>query len=140
MKLVERILVATGSDAVSQAVVETAIYAARQFDSKLDFIHVTSSDDSGKASAEGKEAGQIRPEAGLPEMSERLDEIAQKAVAEGVKSAETVVVEGDPFERISSLAESQDANVIIAGAGEQTADGQVFLGKTAARLRRCVAR
>ena len=128
MRLLERILVATDFGVVSEAAVEMAIYVAKRFDSKLDFIHVTSPSRRSKSSAEGKATAEKQADADLPKMSARLDELAQKAVEEGVKSAEAVVVEGDAFERISSYAESEDVNVIIVGAGEESQVARYFWG------------
>lgn len=136
MRLLEKILVATDFDAASEAAVEMAIYVARQFDSKLDFIHVTSASRLNEAPTEVNATSETQAAQAHRPKSARLGELAQKAVKEGVRSAETVLVEGDPFERISSYAESEDVNAIIVGAGEVSASGQVFLGTTSARLRR----
>ena len=128
MRLLERILVATNFGVVSEAAAEMAIYVAKEFDSKLDIIHVAAPSRRSESSTEVKATEEKEADADLPKISARLDELAQKAVERGVKNAETVLVEGDIFERISSYAESEDVNVIIVGAGEESSSGQVFLG------------
>ncbi|MAT72509.1 MAG: hypothetical protein CMJ58_23655 [Planctomycetaceae bacterium] len=139
MKLLDRILVATDFGVVSDAAVEMAVYVARQFDSQLDFVHVTSPGRSQESPGEWGESSEKQANEDLPQLSARLEELAQKAMGAGVRSVETVLAEGDPFERIGAYAESRDVNVIFVGAGEVSPSGQVFLGNTAARLRRWAA-
>jgi nucleotide-binding universal stress UspA family protein len=49
---------------------------------------------------------------------------------------ETVLLEGGEFDQIDLYAREQRVNLIVVGAGEPTDTGKVFLGTTAARLRR----
>jgi len=95
---------------------------ARRFDSTVDLLHVKSPEASG---AESEDA-----------LSERLDQLAQQMVEEGVRSVRSVVVAGEEFDQIERYARHRDVNVIMVGAGEAGSSGQVFLGTTAARLRR----
>jgi nucleotide-binding universal stress UspA family protein len=116
-----------------------AIYVAKQFDSKLDFVHVTSPDLPDDPSAGGAGHGGPPAFASRRKLSGRLDELAQQAVSEGVRSAEAILlglIDGDAFERINAYAESHEMNLIMAGAGQESTTGQVFLGTTASRLRR----
>jgi nucleotide-binding universal stress UspA family protein len=133
----EKILVATDFGSASAAAVPVATYVAKQFDSKVDFIHVQSLEGSDDVAGWDGEALAPTAMAGGPEVSDRLDALAQQAVKEGVRSAEAVLVEEqDAFEPIRAYAENEDVNVIIVGAGQESPSGHVFLGTTAARLRR----
>jgi len=126
VKLLERILVATDFSRAAEDTVRMASYVARQFESTVELLHV-------KAPAEDWDERPSEPDGSL---TEHLDRLAQRMVEEGVQGVESVLVEGDAFTEIDQYAKSRDVNVIMVGAGEMMADGQVFLGTTAARLRR----
>jgi len=135
MRLLEKILVATDFGAASAAAVRMAVYVASRFDSKVDFMHVQSPYEANEDPAQAEQGADASAASGLG-VADRLDALAQQAVSQGVRSAEAVVAAGDEFERIKSYAEQQEVNVIIVGAGQESSSGQVFLGTTAARLRR----
>lgn len=126
MKLLERILVATDFSRASEDAVRMASYLARHFESTVDLFHV-------KAPAEDWEEPPSKPDENLPE---HLDHIAKRMVEEGVQGVESVLAEGEEFEEIDQYAKDRNVNLIMVGAGEMVESGQVFLGTTAARLRR----
>jgi nucleotide-binding universal stress UspA family protein len=126
MKLLKRILVATDFGHAADDAVRTASYVARSFDSTVDLLHVRSPGPKPADSiAEPHE-----------KLSEQLDACARRMASEGVRSVEVLLVEGDAFGQIERYAEQRGANVIMVGAGQRGPGGRVFLGTTAARLRR----
>ena len=125
VKLLERILVATDFSHAANDAVRMAGHVARSFGSAVDLLHVRSSG-SMPAGASAEDG----------EFSEQLEACARQMIDEGVRSVEAVMTEGDTFGQIEGYAEQHNANVIMIGAGEPAPDGRVFLGATAARLRR----
>lgn len=131
MKLLERILVATDFGPAAEDAVRMAAYAARHFESKVDLLHVQS---TRKGAEVGSSSDLDQP------TSDRLDAIAQQMVAQGVRHVESVLLDGAEFDEIDRYAEQQRVNVIVIGAGEMSGSQQVFLGTTAARLRRLASK
>jgi len=126
MKLLNEILVATDFGSSAENAVETAVYAAKQFDSRLHLLHVKPrSVEAGGAPRDIEQA-----------ILNRLNETAQKLEGEGVRRVEPVLESGLEFVQIDRYARRHDVNAIIIGAGEPGGAGQVYLGTTAARLRR----
>jgi nucleotide-binding universal stress UspA family protein len=127
MKLLEKILVGTDFHPASESAVRVAGYVAEHFESKVYLLHAKS---TGSASAAE----------GAPDIdqviSHRLDEMAEQLHQHGARTVESVLVEGFEFEQMDWFATQQDVNVIIVGAGEIGPDGHVYLGTTAAQLRR----
>ena len=126
MKLLDRILVATDFGLAAEDAVRMASWSACRFESKVDLLHVRPSESTAGASSELDQA-----------VSARLDAIAEHMVEQGVRQVESVVLDGTEFDVIVRYAEQQSVNVIVVGAGEKTPGSpHVFLGTTAARLRR----
>ena len=126
MKLLDRILVATDFGPAAEDAVRMASWSACRFESKVDLLHVRPSESTAGASSELDQA-----------VSARLDAIAEHMVEQGVRQVESVVLDGTEFDVIVRYAEQQSVNVIVVGAGEKTPGSpHVFLGTTAARLRR----
>jgi len=128
MKLLSEILVATDFTRAAESAVETAAYVAKLFESPLHLLHAESKKADSPVTDDSQDIKQV--------ISNRLDEIARKLEQEGVPSVKPVVLSGLAFAQIDRYAREQDVNVIIVGAGETGSSGQVYLGTTAARLRR----
>jgi universal stress protein E len=128
MKLLSEILVATDFSSAAESAVETAAYVAKLFGSPLHLLHVRSK----KADSPEADPSQDIEQA----ISSQLEEMARKLEQEGVPGVKPIALSGLAFAQIDRYAREQDVNVIIVGAGETGSSGQVYLGTTAARLRR----
>lgn len=127
MKLLENILVPTDFGPAAGDAVKTAIFVAKQFNSKICLLHAMPAtvdfDAHVRAMFEEK-------------IGDRLQEIADQIRAEGIHDVETVVDHGVPFYQIDLHATQRDVNVIIVGAGKSAHGGLFRLGTTTARIRR----
>ncbi len=127
MKLIKTVLVATDFGTAAGEAVKTASFVAKQFDSHVILLHVMPDD------LEASEAERSSLEA---ELSSRLQEMARTIRAEGVKTVETILCSGDESTMIDRESQQREVNVVIIGAGRPGSDGRLYLGTTAAELRR----
>ncbi len=124
MKLLERILVATGFGQSQADTVRTAVTVARAFGSEILLVHVISEirDSPLDLSAQKTAA------------DERLQDLRAEITGGGVRVADPIVAVGAPFNEIIELADAHDVNVIIVGSGEQDGESPFRLGLTAEKL------
>jgi len=127
MKILDKILVATDFSSPADDAVKMATFVARRFDSEIILLHVI----EGQMDLSPDLVSMIRKEA-----SDRLQEIAGRVRADGIKNVRTLVDEGVPFEQIDRCANEHNVNITVMGAGRLDAERWCGLGTEAARVRR----
>ncbi|WP_372774770.1 universal stress protein [Mangrovibacterium sp.] len=124
MKLLERILLATNFDQSSESLLENGITLSKTFNSQIILVHVL---------PENVENEKVRLL--LEEGAEKhLADMGKKMAEEGVKIGKTHLLFGNPYDRITLLADELNANVILIGSGEISKNDVSQLGTTANKI------
>ena len=127
MKLLEKILVATGFGSGAHDALQVAGFVAKHFHSEIILLHVV----PGRSHRYSHAVGMIRTD-----VEQELHDTANRIREEGIQVVETVVDFGVPFDQITRHANQRDVNVIIMGARETAGGGPCGLGTTTAEVRR----
>ena len=124
MKILEKILFATDFTHSDNSVFESVKRIASTFESQITVVHVLP-----------KDIGDEKASKLLTEIaSKKLDELNNSLKEAGVKTDDWVLEYGNHLDRIISVSERIDANLILIGAGEKRKDDAFKLGTTAARI------
>ena len=124
MKILEKILFATDFTHSDNSVFESVKRIAITFESQITVVHVLP-----------KDIGDEKASKLLTEIaSKKLDELNNSLKEAGVKTDDWVLEYGNHLDRIISISEKIDANLILIGAGEKRKDDAFKLGTTAARI------
>lgn len=129
MRLIQTVLVATDFRAGIDDVLATASALGRAFRSEVLLLNVL------PPAPEGLSDAAMIMQLARERSRERLDELASKLRAEGVRVGETIVEEGSDFECIIRQANERDANVVVVARSAGGEDPSA-LGLTAERVLR----
>lgn len=123
MKLLQKILVALDFEPASVKVLEAAMELGNKFLSEITLLHVI--------------PGDLPQEAEkfiTRQVTARISDLTQRVHTEGVKSFSFRIEKGIPFERIIEVAEKEECNLVVAGAGNPHGVNQFKLGTTVEKL------
>ncbi len=124
MKILKKILLATDFSKSSEQMVENAIDVAKIFEAKLVPIHVLPHDiQNDKVKTMVKTAAESQ-----------LEMIKEKIEKADVESAKPILRFGNHYDKIIQVANKEDVNLIIIGAGEKLKKDIFKLGTTAEKL------
>ncbi|MFH1438875.1 MAG: universal stress protein [Pseudomonadota bacterium] len=124
MKIIEKILFATDFSKAADSALESAVVAAKAFESELVVLAVIP---EVKGSPIAADMVRIQVE-------QKLKELSEKITASGVKTGDPIAVFGTPFDQILKHADSLDVNIVMLGSGEKTEEDRFQLGITAEQL------
>jgi len=117
------LLVATDFSTRSDRALRRAVLLAKDIDARMRLVHVVDNDQPLRiVKAERLAASEI------------LDEQARSIVSRDGLDCEALIVEGDPFEGITSAADDFRADLVIIGPHRRQALKDVFVGTTAERV------
>lgn len=123
MKLLQKILVAVDFEPASEKAVEAALELGNRFLSEIILLHVIPGDFP--EDAEKYLNGQVR---------DRFSALTNRVRTDGVKTVRLRIEKGIPFERIIEVAEKEECNLVVAGAGNHHGPNQFKLGTTVEKL------
>ncbi len=124
MKIIEKILFATDFSKAADSALESAVAAAKIFESELVVLAVIPEVKGSPIAVD-----MVRSQVEL-----KLKELSEKITASGVKTADPIAVFGTPFDQILKHADSLDVNIVILGSGEKAEEDRFQLGITAEQL------
>jgi len=126
MKLLEKLLLPTDFSEASQDAMETAIYVAKRFKSRITLLHVIPDLKTPMLAMDMVKTNVVN----------ELNKIEKRLASDGIKVEKKVVVQGVPSVDIISEADRIETNVIILGSGGKEVDEEPVPGLTAERVMR----
>ena len=124
MKMLEKILVATDFDRSADDALNTVQALASAFNSQVILIHVIPKIPDSPVNLRTLKA----------DSRKRLRELKSRLNGQGVRTGNSVVAVGSPFDQIIQVSELLDVNVIVAGSGDSVDGGRGSLAFTSERL------
>lgn len=124
MKLLKRILVATDFSNTCDNVVDNAIEMAKIFDSEIGLVYVLPDDIKSNKTKELLETFAVN----------QLNTLNDKINKKGVQTSTPIMESGDFSQKIVTVAEKTNANIILIGAGEKIHNDSFKLGSNAEKI------
>jgi nucleotide-binding universal stress UspA family protein len=121
MKSLERILFATDFGQASHNAMDMAVYLGRIYNSEIILVHVIPEIENSPVSHDSvREA-----------IEGHVEKTAEEFHRQGIEKVQSVVTAGSAFDQIITLADDENANVILMGSGEKAGEERFPLGITA---------
>jgi nucleotide-binding universal stress UspA family protein len=136
--MIKKILVPTDGSKHARRAIEYACDLALKYDAKVYLLHVIQKIDIPAGISEYLEAEGVEesPEnVYLAKIGDKVVEVAEKDVKmKGVKDSQSVVLQGDPAERIVEFARGNGIDMIIVGSRGLGSVEQLFLGSVSHKV------
>lgn len=124
MELLKTILLPLDFGVSMENTVSTAMEIGKVFQSNITLIHVLPND------IESDKVKNLLHEAA----NKKLAEVRAKIEHEGLQTGAPIIEYGSPHERITQVASSTNANLILIGSGEHAKEDGFQLGTTSSRI------
>lgn len=119
---IEKILVPIDNTKKSYTAIDTAIYLAKHFGSKVFLLHVIPSINVGSAKVRSKLAKEVRNEA-----NQTVKKAKEYCAKKGLTTTHKIVV-GEAGDSILAAAKSQKFDLVIMGSSGRGAAEELFMG------------